>query len=661
MSGLFQNKIAPSIFVDRIVVPVGMLLPVVLATRYLGESLTWQSAIQALIKPLLIIAFIWRARPPKKSVINFQSCFGITVSFLAPCILSPASTGQSALLLISGTAAGIFYFIMLGYGMLKLGRNFGVAPSLRNIVEGGPFKLVRHPIYSCYLHLTIVFVTIFLTWMNALSLLILWLGLFIRAREEEKILMHDPAYKDLMLMIKCRFFSPWFSFPSILVLLVAALSYFGPAYSWAQSKNVVVAQLGNPVLSLDPLVYDDWASVFVGNHLYPRFVAEPTRPWIPFVAHDLQIICSDPLSKNISTNCKKVQVEFFPKPFNDCMGRSIDRDTIQTEFFKTLRKKTWILPGWAPCKASGKTSVCVTAKNVSDIPRRLQNLYLRFGWSKTTSADLRIGSGPYCLTKKTLGTDGIQIREGELTPISTLSSDLPVIQFFDSVTNERFFNIGLYGTHELLKEKRVNVHSHTPLAYYSISHPRWAKVRTPWNSLATKKLVATHLVKSNILFDHEMPELAKLVPAGKATEGPWAHEMKKTDSATVFLPDYLPNCDGLATKLSQSWRDYPKIIVKCVDISSYTDKFIRTEEVRYDVFISPLSPGAPGRDAIRYQYFSADSQESWTKQHKNSEELFYLIGMGQSLVTVDGEKFCGLKPSSMGMGDIAITDFEVCR
>src|ERR1035437_3689723 len=59
------------------------------------------------------------------------------------------------------------------------------------------------------------------------------------------------------------------------------------------SARRVIVQTAFPVLSLNPLEYDDWASVFVGNHIYPRLFPETDREWIPSIAKDVKYQCLD--------------------------------------------------------------------------------------------------------------------------------------------------------------------------------------------------------------------------------------------------------------------------------------------------------------------------------------------------------------------------------
>ena len=66
-------------------------------------------------------------------------------------------------------------------------------------------------------------------------------------------------------------------------------------------------------------------------------------------------------------------------------------------------------------------------------------------------------------------------------------------------------------------------------------------------------------------------------------------------------------------------------------------------------------------DSIRNQYFSPESPESWTYEYAKAEDLFFLVGMGQSIVTVDAERICEIKPNPLGLGDIYVTDLLSCK
>jgi protein-S-isoprenylcysteine O-methyltransferase Ste14 len=90
------------------------------------------------------------------------------------------------------------------WARLSLGRNIGFVPAQRRLVRSGPYRLVRHPIYTAlFLAETCVILESF-SWTNfALSLV--FLGLFvIKTLMEESFLRLDPAYERYMREVRSR-------------------------------------------------------------------------------------------------------------------------------------------------------------------------------------------------------------------------------------------------------------------------------------------------------------------------------------------------------------------------------------------------------------------------------------------------------------------------
>ncbi|MCC7486660.1 MAG: hypothetical protein IT529_16940 [Burkholderiales bacterium] len=81
--------------------------------------------------------------------------------------------------------------------LLALGRRFGVRPALRGLATGGPYRLVRHPMYLAYV---IADIGYNLQGANAGTLLLVaagWAALLHRIRAEERILSRHgdwPAF-----------------------------------------------------------------------------------------------------------------------------------------------------------------------------------------------------------------------------------------------------------------------------------------------------------------------------------------------------------------------------------------------------------------------------------------------------------------------------------
>jgi protein-S-isoprenylcysteine O-methyltransferase Ste14 len=77
---------------------------------------------------------------------------------------------------------------------IYLGRRFGLLPANRGIVSGGPFRWMRHPIYSGWVILTIGFLMAYPNRYNVLMFAISLPFLVWRMSLEEQHLTEDPEY-----------------------------------------------------------------------------------------------------------------------------------------------------------------------------------------------------------------------------------------------------------------------------------------------------------------------------------------------------------------------------------------------------------------------------------------------------------------------------------
>ncbi|MGD0447563.1 MAG: isoprenylcysteine carboxylmethyltransferase family protein [Candidatus Dormibacteria bacterium] len=65
----------------------------------------------------------------------------------------PAWVGTACTIVLVGATAGAVW------GLLALGLSFGIFPAARSLVTGGPYRLVRHPLYVCEILSALVMVT----------------------------------------------------------------------------------------------------------------------------------------------------------------------------------------------------------------------------------------------------------------------------------------------------------------------------------------------------------------------------------------------------------------------------------------------------------------------------------------------------------------------
>jgi len=84
---------------------------------------------------------------------------------------------------------------------MTLGRSFGIIPANRGVVTGGPYNVVRHPIYAGYLITHAAFVVANPTVWNVVFIVVADTALIARALVEEHILAADHSYRDYCLRV----------------------------------------------------------------------------------------------------------------------------------------------------------------------------------------------------------------------------------------------------------------------------------------------------------------------------------------------------------------------------------------------------------------------------------------------------------------------------
>ena len=85
-----------------------------------------------------------------------------------------------------------------------LGRSFGLLPAARGIVTGGPYRVVRHPIYLGYLVGHLGFLLSNFSLQNVLVLGGLYVAQMVRMLREEAVLEHSAEYRDYTRRVRWR-------------------------------------------------------------------------------------------------------------------------------------------------------------------------------------------------------------------------------------------------------------------------------------------------------------------------------------------------------------------------------------------------------------------------------------------------------------------------
>jgi protein-S-isoprenylcysteine O-methyltransferase Ste14 len=147
-----------------------------------------------LVSEALVVVLIVFRRPAQQVDRSLAARVVTALSMLGPPLLRAGT--ESPLLPDAFTAivscAGLALVIS---AKLTLGRSFGLVPANRGVVDGGPYGLIRHPIYTGYVVSHLAFLAAHPTTVNAALLVAADSALVLRALLEERTLLDDERYR----------------------------------------------------------------------------------------------------------------------------------------------------------------------------------------------------------------------------------------------------------------------------------------------------------------------------------------------------------------------------------------------------------------------------------------------------------------------------------
>ncbi len=145
------------------------------------------------ISELLVVLFILIRRPGEIA----QSPYAIFIAFggtALPMFVRPDDTELVPDMV--STALMMGGLVLTIWAKLSLNRSFGVIAANRGVKVGGPYRIVRHPMYLGYITTQFGFLLSNFELMNLAIYSAAWTFQILRMREEESVLCDDPAYRD---------------------------------------------------------------------------------------------------------------------------------------------------------------------------------------------------------------------------------------------------------------------------------------------------------------------------------------------------------------------------------------------------------------------------------------------------------------------------------
>jgi protein-S-isoprenylcysteine O-methyltransferase Ste14 len=119
----------------------------------------------------------------------------------APLLAAPAAAGTFSQI---GTALMFVGMVIQISAKTVLWRSYGLIPANRGIKTGGPYRVVRHPMYAGYSLTHIGFLLGFPSLQNSFLYLTTLLIEIARLLREELILNQDPLYRDYAARVRYR-------------------------------------------------------------------------------------------------------------------------------------------------------------------------------------------------------------------------------------------------------------------------------------------------------------------------------------------------------------------------------------------------------------------------------------------------------------------------
>ena len=116
------------------------------------------------------------------------------VSLIGPPLLRAGNEAPLFADAVTAAVSTVGLLLVIAAKMV-LGRSFGLVPANRGVVDGGPYGLMRHPIYAGYVLAHVAFLAAHPTVANVVLVLASDSALIVRALMEERTLSSDDRYR----------------------------------------------------------------------------------------------------------------------------------------------------------------------------------------------------------------------------------------------------------------------------------------------------------------------------------------------------------------------------------------------------------------------------------------------------------------------------------
>ena len=151
----------------------------------------------------MIVLFLLVRRPAQSISLRPMDWLLAFVATTAPLFVT-GGLGEGHLPTRVVTVLWLLGFVAQVGAKVWLGRNFGLVAARRDLVLGGPYRLVRHPMYFGYLLTHVAVLGMNPSAANVAFYALSWVVQVPRLLAEERVLAEDPAYAAYMGTVRWR-------------------------------------------------------------------------------------------------------------------------------------------------------------------------------------------------------------------------------------------------------------------------------------------------------------------------------------------------------------------------------------------------------------------------------------------------------------------------
>jgi protein-S-isoprenylcysteine O-methyltransferase Ste14 len=154
------------------------------------------------LAPLLLVSegavafFVLIRRPTSAISVRLGDWLLAITATAAPLLVAPIDSSP-AFMVVPAVLLVLFGTCFQLCSKLVLRRSFGIAPANRGVKTGGPYRIVRHPMYAGYLASHVGIFMLMPSLFNLTIYVIAWWSQVLRMLAEERLLSHDQAYLAL--------------------------------------------------------------------------------------------------------------------------------------------------------------------------------------------------------------------------------------------------------------------------------------------------------------------------------------------------------------------------------------------------------------------------------------------------------------------------------